>query len=158
MVASSLQSRTAPLDPVPRGLQEGGRGLAFEFFSEYARRYSDDGLALNNMAWMMATVEPDGLNHARQDEWPATALAWAERARELGGAELPGVWDTWAAACANTGDFEGAAAAAAQAKELAQHDGEWILATEIQKRLDNYRAGKPWREKDKRAQKAAEID
>lgn len=148
-------------DLLPRYLQfwqEGGRGLAFEFFSEYARRYSDDGLALNNMAWMMATVEPDGLNHARQDEWPATALAWAERARELGGAELPGVWDTWAAACANTGDFEGAAAAAAQAKELAQHDGEWILATEIQKRLDNYRAGKPWREKDKRAQKAAEID
>lgn len=148
-------------DLLPRYLQfwyQGGRGLAFEFFSEHARRHPEDGLALNNMAWLIATAEPDGLNHARQDEWPATALAWAERARELGGAELSGVWDTLAAARANTGDFEGAISAATQAMEQAHQAGEWVLANEIQRRLDGYRAGQPWREKDKRAQKAVEKD
>lgn len=148
-------------DLLPRYLQfwhQGGRGLAFEFFSEHARRHPEDGLALNNMAWLVATAEPDGLNHARQDEWPATALAWAERARELGGAELSGVWDTLAAARANTGDFEGAIDAATQAIERAHQAGEWVLANEIQKRLDGYRAGQPWREKDKRAQKATQIN
>ena len=109
------------------------------------------------MAWVVATAEPDGLNHARQDEWPATALAWAERARELGGAQIAGVWDTLAAARANTGDFAGAVAAATQAKALAQQAGEWILASEIQERLDAYGTGRPWREPDRRAKKAAEL-
>ena len=163
--AARLQAATgmeirAWRDLLPRYLQfwqEGGRGLAYEYFAEYVRRCPDDGLALNNMAWVVATAEPDGLNHARQDEWPATALAWAERARELGGAQIAGVWDTLAAARANTGDFAGAVAAATQAKALAQQAGEWILASEIQERLDAYGTGRPWREPDRRAKKAAEL-
>ena len=126
--------------------QQGGRGYAFTGFRQYAERRPDDGLALNNLAWLVATAEPDGLQHAHQDEWPALALAWAERARELGGDELPGVWDTVAAARANTGDFKGAVAAALKARDLARRLGACDLAAEIQARLDGYRAERPWRE------------
>jgi len=126
--------------------QQGGRGYAFAGFRLYAARRPDDGLALNNMAWLVVTSAPDGLHHARQEEWPAAALAWAERARDLGGSELPGVWDTVAAARANTGDFPGAVAAAVQALDLARRAGEQTLADQIQARLDGFRAGQPWRE------------
>lgn len=126
--------------------QQGGRGYAFAGFRLYAARRPDDGLALNNIAWLVATAAPDGLHHAHQDEWPAAALAWAERARELGGSVLPGVWDTVAAARANAGDFPGAVAAAGQALDLARRVGEQTLADQIQVRLDGFRAGQPWRE------------
>ena len=144
-------------DLLPRYLQfwqEGGRGLAFGYFTEYARRHPDDGMALNNMAWLVATAEPDGLDHARQEEWPTTAVAWAEAAIELGGEEFAGAWDTLAAARANAGDFEGAVAAAERAMDLAKRSGEWALADKVQGRLDGYRSGRPWREEDERVQKS----
>lgn len=142
-------------DLLPRYLQfwqEGGRGLAFGYFEEYARRHPDDGLALNNMAWLLATAEPDGLRHERMAEWPAQALAWAERALAQGGADLPGAWDTLAAARANAGDFAGAVAAVERARELARQNGQWTLKSKLQARLSEYRADKPWREPDVRAQ------
>ena len=140
-------------DLLPRYLQfwqEGGRGLAFGYFEEYARRFPDDGLALNNMAWLLATAAPDGLRHARMDDWPAAALDWAERARTQGGEDVPGAWDTLAAARANAGDFEGAVAAVERARELAKQAGAWTLDAQLQARLAEYRAGKPWREPDGR--------
>ncbi|HQM24241.1 MAG TPA: hypothetical protein PK572_11520, partial [Kiritimatiellia bacterium] len=130
---------------------EGGRGLAFVFFEECARRFPNDGLALNNMAWLLATAEPDGLRHERMAEWPATALVWAERALAQGGSDMPGAWDTLAAARANAGDFAGAVAAVERARELAKQAGEWTLDVQLQARLAEYRAGRPWREPDARA-------
>ena len=153
--AKRLKIRAWP-DLLPRYLQfwlEGGRGLANGYFAEYARRHPADGQALNNMAWLLATAEPDGLNHAGMEEWPATAVAWAERALELGGQDMPGVWDTLAAARANAGDFAGAVAAAEKAAGLAKRAGEWTLAAKVQVRLDGYRSGAPWREADERATK-----
>jgi len=141
-------------DLLPRYLQfwqEGGRGLAFVFFEECARRFPNDGLALNNMAWLLATAEPDGLRHERMAEWPATALVWAERALAQGGSDMPGAWDTLAAARANAGDFAGAVAAVERARELAKQAGEWTLDVQLQARLAEYRAGRPWREPDARA-------
>ncbi len=143
-------------DLLPRYLQfwlEGGRGLAFGYFAEYARRYPGDGMALNNMAWLLATVEPDGLNHARMTEWPATALAWAEQALELDGEGQAGVWDTLAAARANAGDFDGAGVAVERAIALAKGSGDWTLLSKLPARREAYRAATPWRETDKRAEK-----
>lgn len=140
-------------DLLPRYLQfwqEGGRGLAFGFFEEYARRFPDDGLALNNMAWLLATAAPDGLRHEGMDEWPATALDWAERALAQGGEDMSGAWDTLAAARANAGDFAGAVAAVERARELAKRAGEWTLEGKLQARQAEYRAEKPWREPDER--------
>ena len=133
--------------------RQGARGYAYQGFVEVAQRRPDDGMALNNMAWLMATAEPDGLDHARQEEWPTTAVAWAEAAIELGGEEFAGAWDTLAAARANAGDFEGAVAAAERAMDLAKRSGGWALADKVQRRLDGYRSGRPWREEDERVQK-----
>ena len=134
--------------------QQGGRGYAFIGFRQFAERRPDDGLALNNMAWLLATSAPDDLRHARMEEWPATARAWAERALALGGDDVPGAWDTLAAARANAGDFPGAIAAVERARELARRSGDWTLDGKLQARLAEYRAGQPWREPDERGQAA----
>ncbi len=84
------------------------------------------------------------------DDWPAAALDWAERARTQGGEDVPGAWDTLAAARANAGDFEGAVAAVERARELAKQAGAWTMDAQLQARLAEYRAGKPWREPDGR--------
>ena len=131
--------------------QQGGRGYAFVGFRQFAERRPDDGLALNNMAWLLATSAPDGLRHERMDEWPATALAWAERALAQGGEDMPGAWDTLAAARANAGDFAGAIAAVERARELAIRSGDRALEGNLQARLAEYRAGRPWREPNERA-------
>ncbi len=126
--------------------QEGARGYAFVGFREYAKRMPDDGMALNNMAWAVATAKPDGLRHARMDEWAGLAVAWAERALALSSGGMAGVWDTLGAARANAGDFGGAVAAGEQAVERARSVGDWRLASSAQEHLAAYREGRPWRE------------
>ena len=126
--------------------QQGARGYAFACFRDYARWVPGDGLALNNMAWLVATARPDGLRHARMDEWPAAAVAWAERALEASGGAIPAVWGTLAAARANAGDFAGAQAAAEQAMALADAAGDRGQMAKFQAQREEYRAGRPWRE------------
>ena len=144
-------------DLLPRYLQfwqEGGRGFAYGYFLDYAQKFPNEGLALNNMAWVLATAEPDGLDHARMDEWPSAALAWARKAVELSGGTVAGAWDTLGAAQANAGDFEGADESVQRALKLAEKDGDWFLASKLRMREESYRAGKPWREPDQRAERA----
>ena len=136
--------------------EQGARGYAFRCFLDHAAWAPEDGAALNNMAWMLATAEPDGLEHARMDEWPGTARAWAERALELSGGEVAGVWDTVAAARANTGDFAGAVAAAEEGLSVAKRTGDEALAAAMPSRLEAYRAGRPWREPRRREAEADE--
>ena len=126
--------------------QQGARGYAFACFEAYARWVPGDGLALNNMAWLVATARPDGLRHARMDEWPAAAVAWAERALEAGGGTIPAVWGTLAAARANAGDFAGAQSAAERAMALAEAAGDSASAAKFRTQREAYRAGRPWRE------------
>jgi tetratricopeptide (TPR) repeat protein len=126
--------------------QQGARGYAFACFQNYARWVPGDGLALNNMAWLVATAKPDGLRHARMDEWPAAAVEWAEQALAASGGSIPAVWGTLAAARANAGDFAGAQAAADRALALAEAAGERSLAAKFQAQREEYRAGRPWRE------------
>lgn len=126
--------------------QQGARGYAFACFQDYARWVPGDGLALNNMAWLVATAKPDGLRHAQMDDWPAAAVAWAERALEASGGAIPAVWGTLAAARANAGDFAGAQAAVERALALADAAGERAMAAQFQAQREEYRAGRPWRE------------
>ena len=126
--------------------RQGARGYAFVCFLDYARWVPGDGLALNNMAWLVATAKPDGLRHARMDEWPAAAVAWAERALAASGGTIPAVWGTLAAARANAGDFAGARTAADQALALAEAAGDAALAAKFQEQREAYRHDRPWRE------------
>lgn len=126
--------------------KNGARGYAYSFFSEYAERYPDDAVNLNYMARLLATAIPDGLDHARKDEWPATALRWVERAIQADSRPPLGVWETLAAARAATGDSTGAVQAAEKARELAREAGDEALAGRIDKRIASYRMGLTWQE------------
>ena len=125
---------------------QGARGYAAICFVDYATRYPDDGRALNNMAWLLATARPDGLRYAGEENWPALAVEWAERSLAQSGGLLPGVWDTLAAARAHAQDFEGAVTAAEKGLALATASGDGTMAEKMRNRLERYREGCPWRE------------
>ena len=127
--------------------RDGARGYAYGYFSEFARRRPDDAVALNNMAWLLATAKPMEIAHAREEEWPARALEWAERVVKLDEGEgAATAWDTLGAARANAGDFSGAIEAATRGAKLAREGGGSGLALQIESRLSGYRTGLPWRE------------
>jgi len=126
--------------------KNGARGYAYAFFAEYAERHPDDAVNLNYMARLLATAVPDGLDHARQAEWPAAALRWVERAMQADPRPPLGVWETLAAARAATGDSTGAVQAAEKARDLAREEGDERLAAEIGQRIATYRMGLTWQE------------
>lgn len=126
--------------------RDGARGYAYGYFLEYARRYPDDAVAFNNMAWLLATAMPVEIRHARMEEWPAKAVAWAQRAVDLDGGKAATALDTLGAARANAGDYAGAIQSATRALTLAREGDGLELAAQIETRLAGYRAGKPWRE------------
>jgi Flp pilus assembly protein TadD len=88
--------------------------------------------ALNGLAWALAT---DGSSKIRDG---ARAVALAERACELAGDTHPLLLDTLAAAYAESGDFDGAAATARKAMALARSAGRTDWAQDIEKRLGLY--------------------
>lgn len=124
----------------------GARGYAYGYFADYAARFPEDAVNLNYLAWLLATAPPDGLDHARMDEWPRTAVRWAELALKAGDENQPGVWNVLAAARANAGDSSGAVQAAEKARDLAREKKDEVLAAEIEKRIATYRVGLAWRE------------
>ena len=127
--------------------QDGARGYAYGYFLEYAKRYPEDAVSFNNMAWLLATAMPMDIAHARMEEWPAKAVEWAERAVTLdAGKEAATAWDTLGAARANAGDFSGAIQAATKAATLARQGGGEELARQIKARIAVYRSSHPWRE------------
>ncbi len=126
--------------------KRGARGYAYGYLAEYAKRFPGEAVNLNYMAWLLATAMPDGLAHARMEEWPQAAVRWAELALASGDPSLPGVWDVLAAARANAGDSTGAVRAAEKARDLAKEKKDDALATDIEKRILKYRMGLAWRE------------
>jgi hypothetical protein len=64
----------------------------------------------------------------------------------LTGGVNPGVNDVLAAAYAEAGQFPEAIATAEQARQLALAQGSDVMAADMQKKLELYRRGKPWRD------------
>jgi hypothetical protein len=91
------------------------------------------------LAWILATSRDEGLR-----DGPA-ALALAERAVRVQ-ANDPSTWSSVAAANAEVGRFAAAVAAAERALALVRGDGEPQARPLLQRRLESYRAGRPWRQ------------
>ena len=96
---------------------------------------------LNNLAWMLATVG----DISSQDA--AKAVELAERACERIGYKEPAILDTLAVAYASAGRFNDAVTMAQRAIDGAKAGGQDELAGQIQKRMELYRAGQPYRQK-----------
>ena len=95
---------------------------------------------LNNLAWHLATCpQPRGRNGQQ-------AVPLAERACQLTDYENPQLVCTLAAAYAEAGRFEDAAAASERARELALALGQQALALQSQKLLQLFKAHQPYRE------------
>jgi len=100
----------------------------------------DQVLVLNNLAWLLATTPDASLRDG------AKAVALAKQADQLGGGANPMILHTLAAAYAETGNYELAAATARRGLELAVAQKNDALAATLRREILLYEAGKPERE------------
>jgi Flp pilus assembly protein TadD len=96
-------------------------------------------MAANNLAWQMATHD------ASDGGDPGHAVILARRACELTGNREFAYLDTLAAAYAAAGRFNDAITTAQQAIGLARSAGQTQVVSEIESRLELYRAGRAYR-------------
>ncbi|HOW97908.1 MAG TPA: tetratricopeptide repeat protein [Kiritimatiellia bacterium] len=96
--------------------------------------------SLNNAAWILAT----STNTALLDGDEAVRLA--QRAMAQSGATVPALWATLAAAQAEAGRFDEAAASGERALALAREANATNLLASYALRLEAYRGRRPWRE------------
>lgn len=101
-------------------------------------------LALNNLAWLLATHSDPRLRNGAQ------AITYAERARALSGGQQAFLLGTLAAAYAEGGRFSEAISTAQKAVELASGAGQNELAAKNRELIEVYRAGKAYREGEQR--------
>lgn len=100
----------------------------------------NDGNALNNLAWVLATYPEDGIRNG------VRAANLATKATKLPGGNSPIVLRTLAAAYAETGDFADAITIVRRALDLATAQRENSLATTLRHEMELYQARTPYRE------------
>ena len=100
----------------------------------------NDGNALNNLAWVLATYPDESIRNGKR------AVELAEKAVALPGGDMPIVLRTLAAAYAENGDFPKAAAITQRAIDLATGQGNNSLAETLRHELELYQASNPYRE------------
>ena len=96
----------------------------------------EDTGVLNNLAWVLATSETDGVRDAKR------SIELGTKACELTEYKKPHILSTLASGYAEKGDFENALKWSAKAVEL----GEGEMKEQLGKELENYKQKKPWRE------------
>ncbi len=112
---------------------------AVEHFQQALRIKPDYVEALDNLAWLLATLAPaDGGD-------PGRAVTLAERACKLTDHKAAPYLDTLATAYAAVGRFNDATVNAQKAVELARATGQPQLVAEIEAHLQLYRNGQPYR-------------
>ena len=113
-----------------------------EAVAEYRRTLEQDPdlvAPLTDLAWLLATSPQDRLRN------PAEAVQLAERATELTNHSHVAVLDTLAAAYASDGRFDRAIEVTRTAVELARQANDPDLADDMQRRLQLYLQGRPFR-------------
>jgi len=96
--------------------------------------------ALNNLAWLRATLADDTLRNGPE------AVECAERACKLTGFKEPIFLGTLAAAYAEAGRFKEAVTTAEQARDLANASNLKEVVRRNELLLELYRSGKPFRD------------
>ncbi len=117
------------------------RGLQKDAIAEYehaARISSQDPLARNNLAWLLATSSDASIRDGNR------AIELAEQAVQLSGGKDPTYLRTLAAACAESGRFAEAIAAAEQALRIAGTEGKSALANALRDEIALYELGLPY--------------
>ena len=109
-------------------------------YREAIRLNSKDPIPHNNLAWIRATHPNPKFRNG------AEAVEFAEQACELVKEKNPSLLDTLAAAYAEAGRFPEAVARVEEAISLAASVGPGGLVPELERRLQGYRAGRPYRE------------
>jgi tetratricopeptide (TPR) repeat protein len=123
-------------------LSEAGKmEQAVEHYYKILRLDPNETYALKNLAWILATTEDAKLHN------PTDAIKYAQRACELTGYNRADFLDTLAAAYAAAGNFGEAVETTEKALKLAEEAKEKKLAEEIQKRLELYKASRPYHER-----------
>lgn len=100
----------------------------------------DDGNALNNLAWVLATNPADATRDGKR------AVELAMKATTLPGGDVPIVLRTLAAAYAEAGDFSKAIDTAQHAIDLATAQNNTSLLGTLRHEIELYQARTPYRE------------
>jgi len=100
----------------------------------------DDGNALNNLAWVLATYPADTIRDGKR------AVELAAKATTVPGGAVPIVLRTLAAAYAEAGDFSKAIQTAERAADLASAQKNTSLMATLQREIELYRTSTPYRE------------
>lgn len=161
MNVSVLRSRADAL------LSVGDHGLAIEDYEKAIEAMGDLDAAevseiekmeasgiYNNLSWVLATSPDDSVRDGER------ALKYGKKAAELSDYEAPHILSTLAAAYAEQGDFEKAVEWSSKAVELgdAEKDSEdHDQLEQLQNELDQYKQGKPWREKQETEENSIPI-
>jgi tetratricopeptide (TPR) repeat protein len=120
-------------------IREGNVSTALELLRSAAASHPSDAGIANDLAWILATA-PDGkLRNG------AEAVALAQKACQLTGNQDPATMMTWAAALAETGEFEKAADAARQGLGIATEHSNTVLANQLREQLKCYESKRPFR-------------
>ncbi|HKW28020.1 MAG TPA: tetratricopeptide repeat protein, partial [Verrucomicrobiae bacterium] len=120
--------------------QSGHNREAVAQYREALRLNPNLTLALNNLAWVLATSPDETLRNG------AEAVRLAERACELTQYAQTAPLATLAAAYAESGRFPEAVTTAEKAEQLANAAGQSAVAAKSRQLLELYRAGKPYHE------------
>src|SRR5213595_127466 len=116
-------------------------GLQKDAIAEYehaARISPQDSLARSNLAWLLATSSDASIRDGNR------AVELAEQAVQLSGGKDPTYLRTLAAACAESGRFAQAVAAAEQAVRIAGTEGKSDLANALRDEIALYELGLPY--------------
>ena len=105
---------------------------------------------LNNLAWVLATSPQDSVRDG------ARSVELGERAVELTDGKEPHILSTLAAGYAEMGNFEKAIQWSSKAVEVGKEQ-EHEQLQQLEEELEQYRAGKPWREKQETEENAVPI-
>ena len=100
----------------------------------------DDGNALNNLAWLLATYPTDTIRDGKR------AVELAAKATTLPGGNVPIVIRTLAAAYAEAGDFSKAIETGQRALDLATAQSNTSLLSTLRHEIELYQAHTPYRE------------